>query len=110
MADGAGDIARLLIKFSLPLIFSGILQQLYNWADAFIVGNVNGEAALAAVGATATVVNFYVNVITGFTLGLTILFAQMFGRGEIAAIPKYDFIGGRILADCFYRNPVPGGL
>lgn len=95
----SGEIARQLIKFSLPLIFSGILQQLYNWADAFIVGNVNGEAALAAVGATATVVNFYVTVITGFTLGLTILFAQMFGRGEIAAIPKLlstfaIFLGG----------------
>ena len=30
------NIAYTLIWFSLPLIFSGILQQLYNWADAFI--------------------------------------------------------------------------
>ena len=51
-------IAYTLLKFSLPLIFSGILQQLYNWADAFIVGNVEGELALAAIGATGTVVNF----------------------------------------------------
>lgn len=89
MADGAGDIARLLIKFSLPLIGSGILQQLYSWADAFIVGNIEGEAALAAVGATTAVVNFYVTAITGFTLGLSILFAQKFGQsatGELAKI------------------------
>ena len=32
-----------LIAFSLPLILSGILQQLYNWADAFIVGHYEGE-------------------------------------------------------------------
>lgn len=81
-ADSAKDIAFVLIKFSLPLILSGILQQLYNWADAFIVGNVEGEAALAAIGATTTVVNFYVTAVTGFTLGLSILFAQKFGSGD----------------------------
>ena len=52
------NIAYTLIWFSLPLIFSGILQQLYNTADAFIVGNVEGELALAAVGATTTLINF----------------------------------------------------
>ena len=36
-------IMKELIRFSLPLILSGVLQQLYNWADAFIVGNVDGE-------------------------------------------------------------------
>ena len=86
-----GEILRIagtLIKFSLPLILSGILQQLYNWTDAFIVGNVEGELALAAVGATATVVNFYVTAITGFTLGLAILAAQAFGSGETAALSR----------------------
>ena len=60
---GAGQIAASLLKFSLPLILSGILQQLYNWVDAFVVGNINGELALAAVGATSTVVNFYVTAL-----------------------------------------------
>ena len=80
------DIASALLKFSLPLIFSGILQQLYNWADAFIVGNVEGELALAAIGATTTVVNFYVTAITGFTLGVSIFIAQQYGSGERAFI------------------------
>ena len=44
------NIVLTLIRFSLPLILSGILQQLYNWADAFIVGNVDGEVALGAIG------------------------------------------------------------
>ena len=99
---GLKSIAYTLVKFSLPLIFSGILQQLYNWADAFIVGNVEGERALAAVGATTTVVNFYVTAITGFTLGLSILFAQKFGKGETGAItrlmsPFSFFLGGIFL-------------
>lgn len=82
------DIAGVLVRFSLPLILSGILQQLYNWADAFIVGNVVGEVALAAVGSTTMVIYLYTMTITGFTLGLAILFAQKYGGGELAAIPK----------------------
>ena len=48
-SGGSEGIAYILLRFSLPLILSGVLQQLYNWADAFIVGNVVGELALAAV-------------------------------------------------------------
>lgn len=86
--DNFKSIAYTLIKFSLPLIFSGILHQLYNWVDAFIVGNIEGELALAAIGATGTVINFYLMAINGFTLGLSILFGQKFGSGETDYIPK----------------------
>ncbi|MBR6518588.1 MAG: MATE family efflux transporter [Oscillospiraceae bacterium] len=76
------NIAVELVKFCTPLILSGILQQLYNWADAFIVGNVNGETALAAIGSVSSISNFYIMAITGFTTGLSILIAQKFGSGE----------------------------
>ena len=49
-----GTIMKELIRFSLPLILSGVLQQLYNWADAFIVGNVDGELSLSAIGVTSS--------------------------------------------------------
>lgn len=78
----SNSITAELIRFSLPLILSGIMQQLYSWADAFIVGNVEGEVALAAIGSTTTVINFLVLAITGFTLGLNILFAQKYGAGD----------------------------
>ena len=73
-------IGRELFLFSVPLILSGILQQLYNWADAFIVGHFIGEEALAAVGATFTVTNLFILVITGFTLGLSIYAAYKCGK------------------------------
>lgn len=84
----SNSITAALIRFSLPLILSGILQQLYSWADAFIVGNTEGEAALAAIGSTTTVINFLVLAITGFTLGLNILFAQKYGSGDYKYIPR----------------------
>ena len=43
-----GSLAKSLLAFSVPLILSGLLQQLFNWADALIVGNVEGDLALAA--------------------------------------------------------------
>lgn len=82
------QIAAQLAAFSAPLILSGILQQLYNWVDAFVVGNVNGETSLAAVGGTTSIINFYLLAITGFTLGLAILFAQRYGSGDTEDYPK----------------------
>lgn len=86
--EGWGRTAGELIRFSLPLILSGVLQQVYSWADAFIVGNVEGELALAAIGATGTLLGFALTAVTGFTVGLSILFAQTYGRGEHGLIAK----------------------
>lgn len=76
------NITWQLVSFCIPLILSGVLQQLYAWADAFIVGNVDGEVALAAIGCTGTVSNLLIGLITGFTLGLNIMFGQMYGSGK----------------------------
>ena len=72
-----GTIMKELIRFSLPLILSGVLQQLYNWADAFIVGNVDGELALSAIGVTSIPISFFITTITGFTLGLSVLISSL---------------------------------
>lgn len=80
------NIIATLVKFCVPLILSGILQQLYNWVDAFIVGNVAGEEALAAIGATGTVSGLFLLAVNGFTLGLAVLFAQRYGSGRLEEI------------------------
>ena len=95
------NIAVTLIKFCTPLILSGILQQLYNWADAFIVGNIAGEKALAAIGSTTTVINLFLTAITGFTLGLSILFAQKYGAGKENHIPKILSVFSVIIGGTF---------
>ena len=74
--------AKALLLFTIPLILSGLFQQLFNWVDAFIVGNVEGELALAGIGATTAIYNLFVTVITGFTAGLSVLAAQQYGMGE----------------------------
>lgn len=86
-----GNLPRALISFSVPLILSGLLQQLYSWADAFIVGNAQGEAALAAVGATASLFSLFTMLVTGFSSGVSILSAQVYGKGERGAQKKILF-------------------
>lgn len=76
-----------LIKFCLPLILSGMLQQLYNWADAFIVGNKEGEVSLGAVGATSAVILFFVTLMTGFGVGISVLAARYFGEKNEDRLP-----------------------
>lgn len=97
-----------MIKFCIPLILSGILQQLYNWADAFIVGNVAGENALAAIGSTTTIINLFLTAITGFTLGLSILFAQKFGAGKKDQISKTLSVFTVVLGCAFLLVPAAG--
>lgn len=50
-----GRPLRLIFRFALPLLLGNLLQQLYNVADASIVGRFLGANALAAVGATSSV-------------------------------------------------------
>lgn len=75
-------LGRELIKYSLPLIFSGLLQQLYNWADALIVGNVQGEGALAAIGSSSVIITLFVMAIMGFTSGISILSSLRYGQKD----------------------------
>lgn len=81
-----GSIAKNLVLFTVPLILSGLLQQLFNWADAFIVGNIEGETALGGIGASTSLYNLFVTVIVGFSSGISVLTAQTYGMGEMRRI------------------------
>lgn len=89
-------ILKKLLAFSMPLILSGLLQQLFNWVDALIVGNIIGETALAGVGATSSLYNLFITALVGFTSGLTVLFARQFGEGKhennSAVLASYSII------------------
>lgn len=82
------NVVKALLIFTIPLVLSGLFQQLFNWVDAFIVGNTEGELALAGIGATTSIYNLFVTTITGFTSGLSVLSAQQFGMGDKKSVTK----------------------
>ena len=60
-----GHITKSLLFFSLPMILGNLLQQFYNIADTFIVGQYLGSHALAAVGSSFTIMTFLTSIILG---------------------------------------------
>ena len=71
-----------IIRFTLPVFFGALLQQLYNTTDAIIVGKCSGEASLAAVGTTATFTFLFLAMAVGFSAGNGVVVAQAYGAKE----------------------------
>lgn len=74
-----GPIFSKILIFSLPLMFTGILQLLFNAADVIVVGKFAGSLALAAVGSTGSLVNLLINVFIGVSTGVNVLAARFYG-------------------------------
>ena len=71
-----GPLFGKIIRFSIPLMLSGILQLLFNAADIIVVGRFVGSTALAAVGSTSSLINLLINLFIGFSVGANVLVAE----------------------------------
>ncbi|MGB8453881.1 MAG: MATE family efflux transporter [Anaerocolumna sp.] len=77
-----GSIFSSILLFTGPLIIGNLFQQLYNTTDSFIVGNFVGSNALAAIGASAQIINLFIGFIIGLTTGAGIIIAQYYGASN----------------------------
>lgn len=77
-----GDVRRTLIFLSIPLLLSNILQQLYNTADSLIIARFLGHQAFASTGVSSTLMNLFLFVLNGFCVGISVIFAQIYGSGD----------------------------
>lgn len=78
----SGPLAGKLLLFALPLMFSGILQLLFNAADVVVVGRYVGKEALAAVGSNNSLINLLVNLFAGLSVGANVVVARDLGAGR----------------------------
>ena len=83
-----GPIFRNLLLFAIPIFISNLFQQLYNAADAMIVGNVLGDTSLAAVGACASIYELLVGFGLGIGNGLAIVTARAYGAQDPDKVKK----------------------
>ncbi len=74
-----GPIFGKLLKFSIPLIASSVLQLFFNAADVVVVGRFAGDNSLAAVGSTGSLVNLLINLFMGLSVGTNVVVANYFG-------------------------------
>lgn len=77
-----GNLYNKLWIFTLPLIFSGILQLLYNACDLIVCGQFGSEHAVAAISATNSLVNLIVNLFLGLSIGANVLMARYYGAND----------------------------
>lgn len=77
-----GNPLGLILRFAIPLLLGNLLQQLYNVADAAIVGRFLGPKALAAVGATSSVQFLIIGFCIGSCSGFCVPIAQRFGARD----------------------------
>lgn len=93
-----GSPLRQITKFALPLILGYILQQMYLVIDAAIVGRWIGVGALAAVGASSSIMFLVMGFCNGACAGFAIPVAQSFGAKDYSKMRLYVANAVRISA------------
>ena len=83
-----GSITGRIIKFSVPILLTNLLQQLYNSIDSAVVGHFCGDAALAAVGSTGVLINLLIGFFLGLATGAGVLYAMYYGAGDHKSLKK----------------------
>ena len=83
-----GPILPKMLRFAVPLMFSSILQLLFNAADVVVVGKFAGDDALAAVGCTGSLINLLINLFMGLSVGANVMVARHFGAKRESELKK----------------------
>ena len=90
-----GNIYKIFLVFSLPLLLSSFLSQAYSTVDAIIAGKFISDHALGAISATGSFDLLLFALFNGFAGGFGIYIAQQFGKGDFSAV-KRDIISNGI--------------
>jgi len=96
-----GVIWKGMLAFFLPIMFGTLLQQLYNTADAIIVGQALGKVALASVGGSSTrIISLLVNFFVAVASGVSVVISQHFGAGHKVIVKQSVFTGMTLSVIC----------
>ena len=90
-----GSPMKLILGFSIPLLFGFLFQQFYNLVDTVIVGRFLGTDNLAAVGATGSVNFLIIGFCMGICSGFSIPVSHKFGAGDPVGMR-------RVVANCVW--------
>lgn len=77
-----GSLWKKIFLFSVPLMFTNILQVVFNMSDLAVVGNFVGPIALGAVGSTSILVTLFTGVLIGLAGGINAVTALFIGSGN----------------------------
>ena len=84
-----GSPMKLILGFSVPLLFGLLFQQFYSVVDTIIVGQFLGVDALAGVGATSSINFMIIGFCMGVCAGFAIPVANRFGAKDYSGMRKF---------------------
>lgn len=84
-----GSPMKLILGFSVPLLFGFLFQQFYSLVDTLIVGRFLGKENLAAVGATGSINFLIIGFCMGVCSGFSIPISHKFGAGDHSGLRRY---------------------
>jgi len=98
-----GPLAGKILRYTVPLILSGLLQLCFNAADTIVVGRFAGGEAMAAVGSTGSLINLIVNLFMGLSVGVSVTVAHAWGARHEEAVSRtvHTSILTAFIAGCF---------
>ncbi len=78
-----GSLTKNIIVFTIPLILSALLQQVYHAADMVVLGQFSTVGdGIAAVGATGSLTNLLVNLFLGLAVGVNVVASRYYGKKD----------------------------
>lgn len=77
-----GPLLKQIVKYCIPIFVSGLLMLAFNAADLIIIGQFASSESLAAIGVNSPVIGLMVNLISGLSVGGTVIVAQYFGAHD----------------------------
>ena len=89
-----GAILPLLVRFTIPIMLTSLIHQLFNTADTVVVGRWGGETALdreiaiSAVGASAPLISFLITLLMGLSIGASVVVSHDVGAKQFGKIEK----------------------
>lgn len=78
----SGNIGKVIVRFALPLLLGNLFQQLYNMVDTWVIGQINDNAAYAAVGSVGPIVNIFIGLFSGLASGASVVISQYYGAKD----------------------------
>lgn len=84
----SGAILPQLLRLTIPLLLSSVLQLFFNAADLIVVGNFASEYSVSAVGSTTALVNLMTNLFLGLSVSVNVLTARFTGAGSNSQVQK----------------------
>lgn len=83
-----GSVGKGILLFTLPLLGSSLIQQLYSTVDLIFVGQLLGTKASAAIGASGLIVTCLIGFFNGMAVGTNVFAARHYGARRFEQLKK----------------------